>query len=85
MPFHRPPRPCRPKPTPAELERRRLVRSAQWRREQLTAWRDAVAAESWRLVALEGRRACGRAEFDRGAQSLIDQGLIPPPGWETVR
>jgi hypothetical protein len=84
MPFHRPPRPRRPKPTPDELERRRLQRSAQWLHAQRMAWRDAMVAESWRLTYAEGRRACGRAEFDRGARSLMDQGVKPPPGWETL-
>jgi hypothetical protein len=42
-------------------------------------WRDAVHKESWRLVAADGRRAAGAAEFARGRQSLLDQGVIPPP------
>ena len=85
MPKPRPPRPFRPRPTAADLERLRRQRQAQWRHDRLIAWRDAVVKESWRLTYAEGRRACGRAEFNRGAQSLIDQGMVPPEGWESVR
>ena len=84
MPRRRPPRPFRPKPTPADLERLRLQRSAQWRHEQSVAWTRRVADESWRLAGLDGQRGCGRAEFERGARSLIDQGVIPPEGWEKL-
>lgn len=79
MPRPRPPLPFRPKPTAADLERARARRTAQWRHEQIVAWRDAVVKESWRLVYAEGGRRCGREEFDRGARSLMAQGMIPPP------
>ncbi|MDI1326954.1 MAG: hypothetical protein PSV23_09180 [Brevundimonas sp.] len=84
MPRRRPPRPYRPKPTEADLERQRLVQAEQWRHAVNCAWTQMVVEESWRLVGLEGLRACGRAEFERGARSLIDQGLTPPPNWERL-
>lgn len=82
MPRCRPPRPFRPKPTAADLERLRLLRAGQWRHARLNAWTQGVVEESWRLAGLEGLRACGRAEFERGARSLIAQGAVPPEGWE---
>lgn len=84
MPLDRPPRPFRPRLTATDLAHLRQQRSAQWHHDQLIAWRDAVCRESWRLVGLEGRRACGQAEFERGARSLLDQGVVPPLGWETM-
>ncbi|HYC99361.1 hypothetical protein [Brevundimonas sp.] len=73
MPLPRTRRP--PRPPPPSLEA--LLRAEMYRRER--AWRDAVHAESWRLVYADGLRGAGPAEFARGRQSLIDQGVRPPP------
>ncbi|NJC42193.1 hypothetical protein GGQ87_002488 [Brevundimonas alba] len=73
MPLPRNPRPPRPPPPSFEA----LLRAEMHRRE--TVWRDAVHAESWRLVYADGLRCAGPAEWARGRRSLIDQGILPPP------
>ena len=73
MPLPRPRRPPRaPPPTPGQA-----LAEAMRRREE--EWHAAAHAESWRLVYADGLRAAGAAEFARGRQSLIDQGVRPPP------
>jgi hypothetical protein len=82
MPQPRARRPWRPKPTWAELGQLCRLAAAEWRHRRIEAWTQLVVRESWRLVRADGLRACGAAEFARGEQSLIDQGLTPPPGAE---
>ena len=74
MPLPRAPRP--PRPPPPSFEDQLLAEMD--RRE--AAWHAAVHAESWRLVYADGRRAAGAAEWARGRQSLLDQG-VRPPSW----
>jgi hypothetical protein len=73
LPLPRTRRPPRPPPPSFEA----LLAAEMHRREM--AWRKAVHAESWRLVHADGRRSAGAAEWARGRQSLIDQGVRPPP------
>ena len=73
MPLPRTRRPPRPPPPTFE----QALAEAMRRRER--EWHAAVHAESWRLVYAAGRRSAGTAEWNAGRQSLIDQGVLPPP------
>ncbi|MDY6922623.1 MAG: hypothetical protein SWI22_01530 [Pseudomonadota bacterium] len=74
MPLPRTRRP--PRPPPPSLKQ--LLAAAMRRCE--ADWHAAVHKESWRLVYADGLRAAGAAEWARGRQSLIDQG-VRPPSW----
>lgn len=73
MPLPRTRRP--PRPPPPSFEEQLLAEMDRRERE----WHAAVHAESWRLVYAAGRRGAGAAEWAAGRQSLIDQGVLPPP------
>ncbi|MDP3801245.1 MAG: hypothetical protein U1C74_00070 [Phenylobacterium sp.] len=79
MPKPRPSRP--PAPTPAPPELIRLVEE-NW---PLIQWKEAVNNEAWRLVRAGGGNRCGAEQYNAARRSLIEQGVLPPPGFPKDR
>jgi len=75
MPKPRPSRP--PAPPRADPELVRLVREG-W---PIIRWKDAVNDEAWRLVRAVGGNRCGPDQYNAARRSLIEQGILPPPGF----
>ena len=67
-----------PAATPEECAMAAL--RARWR--PLRRWKAAVHREAWRRAMADNGGHCTAAHFERARQTLIDQGLGPPPGFE---
>jgi hypothetical protein len=49
--------------------------------QPLIDWKEAVHREAWRLARADGGNHCTEEHFALARNSLIEQGVRPPPGY----